>query len=66
MLECEYEDLAVLTIATYGQTERAFSADTGMAEAIVVATKKRDGRKESGDAAVRQSPPPTAQPLRSL
>ena len=39
LLEQEYEDLAVLTIATYGQTERAFSADTGMAEAILVATK---------------------------
>ena len=47
LLEREYEDLAMLTIAAYGQTDRAFSADTGMAEALVVATKKRDGRKGS-------------------
>ena len=45
LLEREYEDLAVLTVAAYGQTDRAFSADTGMAEALVVATKKRDGRE---------------------
>ena len=45
LLEREYEDLAVLTVASYGQTDRAFSADTGMAEALVVATKSRAGRK---------------------
>ena len=50
LLEHEYEDLAILTIATYGQTDRAFSADTGMAEAIVVATKKREGSKGSKEA----------------
>ncbi len=43
LLEREYKDLAVLTIAAYGQTDRAFSADTGMAEALVVATKKHNG-----------------------
>ena len=47
LLEREYEDLAVLTIAAHGSmTEQAFSADTGMAEALVVATKRRDGRNE--------------------
>ncbi len=45
----EYEGLTVLTIATYGQTDRAFSADTGMAEALIVATKCRDGRKGNGE-----------------
>ena len=45
LLERNYEDLAVLTIAAHGQTDRAFSADTGMAEALVVATKKHDGRE---------------------
>lgn len=40
LLEREYEDFIVLTIAAYGQTDRAFSADTGMAEALVVATKR--------------------------
>ena len=46
LLESEYEDLTVLTIAAHGQTDRAFSADTGMAEALVVATKRREGRNE--------------------
>ena len=50
LLEREYEDLAVLTVASYGQTDRAFSADTGMAEALVVATKSRAGRKGCGEA----------------
>lgn len=45
LLERDYEDLTVLTIAAHGQTDRAFSADTGMAEALVVATKKHDGRE---------------------
>ena len=48
LLEREYEDLTVLTIAAHGDTDRAFSADTGMAETIVVATKCCAGRKGSG------------------
>ena len=44
LLECEYKDLTVLTIAAHGDTDLAFSADTGMAEALIVATKRRDGR----------------------
>ena len=43
LLEQTYEDVAVLTIAAHGQTDLAFSADTGMAEALVVATKRCDG-----------------------
>ena len=49
LLESEYEDLAVLAIAAHGDTDRAFSADTGMAEALVVATKYHAGRKGSGE-----------------
>ncbi len=49
LLAREYEDLTVLTIATHGQTDRAFSADTGMAEALIVATKCREGGKGSGE-----------------
>ena len=49
LLESEYEDLAVLAIAAHGDTDRAFSADTGMAEALVVATKCHAGRKGSGE-----------------
>lgn len=36
----DYRDLTVVTIAASGSTDRAFSADTGMAEALIVATKK--------------------------
>ena len=43
LLESEYEDVTVLTIAAHGDTDRAFSADTGMAEALVVANKRREG-----------------------
>ena len=50
LLEREYEDLAVFTVAAYGQMDRAFSADTGMAEALVVATRCRAGRKGCGRA----------------
>ncbi len=49
LLEREYENLAVLTIAAHDQTDWAFSADTGMAEALVVATKCRAGRKGCGE-----------------
>lgn len=49
LLEREYEDLAVLTIAAYGKTDRAFSADTDMAEALIVATKCRDRSKDNGE-----------------
>ena len=49
LLESEYEDLAVLTIAAHGDTDRAFSADTGMAEALVVATRRRAVRKGNGE-----------------
>jgi len=49
LLEREYEDLAVLTIAAHGNTDRAFSADTGMAEALVIATKCRAGREGRGE-----------------
>ena len=38
LLEEHYRDVVIVTIAATGTTERAFSADTGMAEALVVAT----------------------------
>ena len=40
LLEAHYEDITIVTIANDGTTDRAFSADTGMAEVLVVATKK--------------------------
>lgn len=44
----EYRDLMIVSIAASGNTERAFSADTGMAEVLVVATKKTSGEESSG------------------
>ncbi len=41
-LKDHYSKIHVMSIAATGSTERAFSADTGMAECLVVATK-RDG-----------------------
>lgn len=49
LLEREYENLVVMTIASHGQTDLAFSADTGMAEALVVATRRVAGRDGSDD-----------------
>ena len=48
LLEDEYENLVIVTIAAHGQTDLAFSADTGMAEALVVATKCRAGQEGCG------------------
>ncbi len=45
-----YQDLLVVSIAASGNTDRAFSADTGMAEVLVVATRKQDLDAPSGDA----------------
>ena len=49
LLESEYEDLTVLTVAAHGDTDLAFSADTGMAETLVVATKCHAGHKGCGE-----------------
>ncbi|MXY41571.1 MAG: hypothetical protein F4Y62_17440 [Rhodospirillaceae bacterium] len=35
-----YSGITVVTIASVGSTDRAFSADTGMAEALIVATRR--------------------------
>ena len=42
LLSDRYTDIVVVTIAASGSLDRAFSADTGMAEALIVATKRRD------------------------
>ena len=39
LLCTEYKNVTVITIATVGSTDRAFSADTGMAEALLIATR---------------------------
>ena len=38
-----YYDMVIVSIANAGKTDQAFSADTGMAEVLVVAKKKADG-----------------------
>ena len=43
-LNTHYTDIQVHSIATTGSTDRAFSADTGIAECLVVARKARGGR----------------------
>ena len=50
LVDRQYEDVVVVSIATSGDTDQAFSADTGMAEALVVGTRKRDPDSPSGDA----------------
>ncbi|MCY4171883.1 MAG: hypothetical protein OXF08_09850 [Bacteroidetes bacterium] len=42
LLRKYYENIVVVGLATDGNTDRAFSADTGMAEVLVVATRKND------------------------
>ena len=42
-LRAHYRDIHLTSIARSGSTARAFSADTGMAECLVVATKKGGG-----------------------
>ena len=41
-----YDDVSVITIAATGSTDRAFSADTGMGEALVIARKRADRRND--------------------
>ncbi len=48
LLAEHYEDIAVVSIASTGTTNYAFSADTGMGEALVVAKKKRDKSAGTG------------------
>ena len=42
LLAERYTNIVVVTIAAPESSERAFSADTGMAEALIVATKRQD------------------------
>ena len=52
LLKKEYTDAVVVTIASAGSTDRAFSADTGMAEALVIATKRAHSDFVPGDDSV--------------
>lgn len=46
-LQAHYSDIQITSIATTGSTARAFSADTGMAECLVVATKRGGGNSRA-------------------
>ena len=46
-LQAHYSDVHVTSIAATGSTARAFSADTGMAECLVVATKRGGGKSRA-------------------
>ena len=50
LLARRYRDLVVIAVAATGSTDRAFSADTGMAEALVIATKACDDAEASDKA----------------
>ena len=52
ILRSGYTRALVVTIASAGSTDRAFSADTSMAEALVVATRRTDPEFVPGDDAV--------------
>ena len=45
LLAARYEDITIVTIANDGQTNQAFSADTGMAEVLVIATQKIEANR---------------------
>ena len=49
LLERHYHDVIVITLSTTGQHTRAFSADTGMGEALVVAVKRGGRAKAPSD-----------------
>ena len=44
-----YRDLTVMTIADVGDSQRSFSADTGMGEALVVGTRRREPAAAAAD-----------------
>ncbi|MCY4067854.1 MAG: hypothetical protein OXE79_01930 [Acidimicrobiaceae bacterium] len=52
VLRSGYRDALVVSVASAGSTDRAFSADTGIAEALVVATRKTGNGLVAGDDAV--------------
>jgi len=52
MLEEHYRDVAIISIAATGTTDCAFSADTGMAEVLIVANRK-DNSKDNNENANR-------------
>lgn len=52
LLDRYYQDTLVVGIATDGNTDRAFSADTDMAEILLVATRKQDNGMDEDNSVV--------------
>ena len=50
LLRREYRDLMFISIAAADEVDRAFSADTAMAEVLVIATRKQAGDADSDQA----------------
>ena len=50
LLRSCYKDIRIVTLALSGSTARAFSADTGMAEALLVAKRTSEGEQGDGRA----------------
>ena len=50
LLEAEYRNILIVGLATHGPTQMAFSADTGMAEVLIIATRLPDGEQPDGTA----------------
>lgn len=55
-LDSSYDDIHVVSIATTGEKDSAFSADTGMAECLVVATKRSKSNKTTYYSNLRARP----------
>ena len=49
LIAAHYKDVVIITIAATGSTDRAFSADTGMAEVLVIATRRSKTEQADGD-----------------
>ena len=50
-----YKDIQIVSIATAGTTSRSFSADTGMAECLLLATRAKSTKSTRSSRAVRYS-----------
>ena len=56
MLRRNYSDLVILSIAGYGGEDMSFSADTGMAECLVVGRKTKTATKRATFVVLKERP----------
>ena len=50
LLTEHYRDICVVAVSSVGATDAAFSADTGMAEALIIATRRKPGEPQTDKA----------------